>query len=188
MTAHPLVPSPQVRGPLTDLSQVYVDNVDFVWRLVARLGVSSPAVPDLVQDVFLVVHRRLADFDGQASVRAWLAGITRGVVRNHVRGRVRERRRLQVLSDRDPDPATAMDRRIEVGRAVAAFLDSLDEHQRLAIMLTDIEGLTPGEAAAALGVSRNTIYSRLRLARGKLKHHLEGLTHEARLRTPDGLT
>lgn len=188
MAAHPIAPSPQLRGPLTDLSQVYTDNVDFVWRLVARLGVPPPAVPDLVQDVFLVVHRRLADFDGRASVRAWLAGIARGVVRNHIRSRAREKRRLLVLSACEPDPATAMDRRIEVGRAVSDFLDGLDEEQRLAIVLTDIEGLTPAEAAEALGVSRNTVYSRLRLARAKLKRHLEAVAPDSGLETPDGRT
>ena len=42
----------------------------------------------------------------------------------------------------------------------------------MAVVLTDIEGLTPAEAAAVLGVSRNTIYSRLRLARAKLRRYL----------------
>ena len=172
MGAYRTIPPRPAPTPLVDLAEVYAEHADFVWRVVRRMGVDVPAVPDVVQDVFLVVHRRLADFDGRASVRAWLAGITRGVVSNHRRTRVRERRRLELLTQRSADPQAAPDRRLELGRAVASFLDTIDEDQRMAVVLTDIEGLTPAEAAAALGVSRNTIYSRLRLARKKLRQHL----------------
>jgi RNA polymerase sigma-70 factor (ECF subfamily) len=161
--------------PCRDLARVYALHVDFVFRVVARLGVPASAVPDVVQDVFLVVHRRLPDFDGRASLRAWLAGICRGVAANRRRAVDREGKRLRLLGDTPavlPDPA---DRRVDLARVVTDLLDSLDEEQRLALMLTDIEGMTPLEVADALGVSRNTIYSRLRLARAKLRRRLAEL-------------
>ena len=42
---------------------IYEAHVDFVWRSALRLGVDEAAADDVVQQVFLVVHRRLADFE-----------------------------------------------------------------------------------------------------------------------------
>ena len=159
--------------PCRDLARVYALHVDFVFRVVARLGVPASAVPDVVQDVFLVVHRRLPDYDGRASVRAWLAGICRGVAANRRRAVDREGKRLRLLGDTPPIPPDPADRRVDLARVVTDLLDGLDEEQRLALLLTDIEGMTPLEVADALGVSRNTIYSRLRLARAKLRRRLD---------------
>lgn len=172
MAAEIMVLTAKPNDPAAHFEQVYRRHVHFVWRVVTRLGVPPPAVADAVQDVFLVVHRRLPDFDWCSPVKAWLAGIARGVVRNSKRRHARERRRLQVLSCAGRDPESALDARLHIGRTVAEFLDQLDEDQRMAVVLTDIEGLTPAEAAQVMGVSRNTIYSRLRLARSKLKRKL----------------
>lgn len=158
-------------GPaLAQLAGVYEEHIAFVWRVVARMGVPREAVPDVAQDVFLVVHRRLPDYDGRASMRAWLAGICRGVVRNHLRGVARRQRRLKLL----PTPPTneGEAERIELGDLVGRCLDELDEDQREALVLCDIEGIAAGEVATMLRVSRNTIYSRVRLARAKMRRRL----------------
>ena len=167
------VPEPQ--AVVTDLQRIYEANVDFVWRLVARLGVAPDAVADAVQDVFLVVHRRLADFDGRATIRAWLAGICRGVAANRRRAAQREQNRLRLLSTVGAPQPAPPDRRVDLGRVVKDFLDGLDEDQRTTCVLIDVEGMTAGEVAELLGVPRNTIYSRLRLVRTKLRRRLAEL-------------
>ena len=161
---------------LEELAAVYQEHIGFVWRVVARMGVPREAVPDVAQDVFLVVHRRLPDFDGRASMRAWLAGICRGVVRNHLRANARRRRRLELLPPPQADAPEA--ERMELGDLVARCIDGLDEDQRDALVLVDIEGLAPAEVARMLGISRNTIYSRIRLARAKLRERLAALSSE----------
>ncbi|MEM7153711.1 MAG: sigma-70 family RNA polymerase sigma factor [Myxococcota bacterium] len=161
---------------LEELAAVYQEHIGFVWRVVARMGVPREAVPDVAQDVFLVVHRRLPDFDGRASMRAWLAGICRGVVRNHLRASARRRRRLELLPPPQADAPEA--ERMELGDLVARCIDGLDEDQRDALVLVDIEGLAPAEVARTLGVSRNTIYSRVRLARAKLRERLAALSSD----------
>jgi RNA polymerase sigma-70 factor (ECF subfamily) len=163
-------PSPE---PADEFAAIYRANVDYVWRVISRLGVAPETIADVVQEVFLVVHRRLADFDARASMRAWLAGICRGVVRNHMRSVARRHRRLQLLvPQRSPTTCPEIET-MELGRMVADVLDALDEDQRLALVLIDIEGLSPAEVASVLGISRNTVYSRLRLAREKLRRKLE---------------
>jgi RNA polymerase sigma-70 factor (ECF subfamily) len=159
--------------PPDEFATIYRTHVDYVWRVIARLGVAPEAVADIVQEVFLVVHRRLADFDGRATMRAWLAGICRGTARNHHRSAARRQRRLQLLPPAPQSASSPEIEALELGRMVADVLDTLDEDQRLALVLTDIEGLSPAEVASALGISRNTVYSRLRLARERLRRELE---------------
>ena len=63
---------------------VYAECFDMVWRLAAH-RVPASALDDVVQEVFLVVHRKLPDFEGRSSVRTWVYGIVRWVVRDYVR-------------------------------------------------------------------------------------------------------
>jgi len=51
--------------------------------------------------------------------------------------------------------------RFELGRTLAVALDELEEEPRLAIVLADIAGLSPADVAEIMGVSRNTVYSRV---------------------------
>lgn len=163
-----------IHDAIDDLSTVYREHVHFAWRIVRRMGVPEESVGDVVQDVFLVIHRRLPDYDGRAPLKAWIAGICRGVVRNFHRSTMRRERRLRLVSppaQGDPDSSD----RLEMGRALAHALDQLDEDQRLAIVLVEIEGLSPADVADLSGVSRNTVYSRLKLARKKLRAQLSAL-------------
>ena len=54
---------PSMAAPL-DFDALYEDHFGLVWRTARRLGVPPAAADDVVQDVFLVVHRRLGDNDG----------------------------------------------------------------------------------------------------------------------------
>ena len=44
---------------------VYDQYFDFAWRNLRRLGVPPAQLDDAVQDTFVVVHRRLAEFEGR---------------------------------------------------------------------------------------------------------------------------
>src|SRR5687767_2802019 len=65
--------------------QVYDEHVDFVWRSARRLGVPGTFADDVVQQTFLVVHRRLHDFEHRSSVKTWLFSILLRVVQDHRR-------------------------------------------------------------------------------------------------------
>jgi RNA polymerase sigma-70 factor (ECF subfamily) len=64
--------------------------VGFVWRNARRLGVADSALDDVVQDVFLVALRRLAELEKPESLRAWMLSILIRVVRDYRRALARK--------------------------------------------------------------------------------------------------
>ena len=148
------------------LADVYREQSDFVWRLLRHLGVDDASRDDVFHEVFLVVHRRLPDFDTTASLRAWLFGIARNVAMHHHRGAARHARRVaagpQPVPGPGPDDYVA---RREAHALVAKFLEGLRDEARLVFTLVDIEGMTVPEIAAETGVNLNTLYTRLRSVR-----------------------
>lgn len=171
----------EASAPCVALSEVYRVHVDFVWRVVRRLGVPDGAVDDVVHDVFLVVQRRLEDYDARYSMRSWLVGIARRVAKDYFRGRERTNARLRLV----PQPVIAptpeeVAERTQAADFVRRFLDALELDQRMVFMLADVEGMTAPEIAQALRVKLPTVYSRLRLAREKFERAV------ARLRAQQG--
>ena len=90
----PALPSParvETTAPVTFLD-LYEAHLSFVWNGVRRLGVPESAIEDVVQEVFLVVHRKLGEFEGRSSMRTWLFGIALLVVRHYLGARSARRR------------------------------------------------------------------------------------------------
>jgi RNA polymerase sigma-70 factor, ECF subfamily len=156
------------------IAELFSAHADFVWRALRRLGVRSADVDDALQEVFLVVYRRLADYEDRGLMRAWLFSISRQFSSHYHRGvkRTQQRERGLVVSVTSPDLDEIVARR-EAERLVDAFLEELDEAQRMVFYLSDIEGLTAPEIAAALGVNLNTVYGRLRKARQRFERAIE---------------
>src|SRR5882672_3249734 len=73
------------------VKEIYERYGDFVWRNLRRLGIGEEAADDALQDVFLVVHRRLPEFESRSSIKTWLFGIVLRVAQTHLRT-VRRRR------------------------------------------------------------------------------------------------
>jgi len=148
---------------------VYDTYFPYVWRSVQRLGVQSASTDDVVQEVFMVVHRRLPEFEGRSTLKTWLYGIALRVARAHrLRShRSNEMQSLDAEQLRAPD-ATRPDEQAQsaqAARVVDALLRGLDDDQREVFVLAELEQLSIPEIAEALEVKLNTVYSRLRLAR-----------------------
>lgn len=169
------------------LEHIYDAHFDFVWRSARRMGVGSSHVDDVVQEVFLVAHRRLADFERRSTVKTWLFGITLRVVSDH-RRTLRRKGGLAPLPEGLPAPDEAGPAaRTEHKQRVAllhALLDTLDEEKRAVFVLSELEQMTAPEIAEALGIKLNTVYSRLRAARKKFEEALA--RHRAREASPAG--
>jgi RNA polymerase sigma-70 factor (ECF subfamily) len=158
-------------------AEVYAAEFAFVWRTLRALGVPAAVADDAAQDVFVVVHRRLADYDERRSLRSWLFGIARNVARRH-RERARRAPPLQIVGD-----GLGLDDSLELREAatlVERFLETLDDDQRAVFVLAQLEGMTAPEIADTLGVNPNTVYSRLRTARLKFERAVERATARAR--------
>lgn len=146
---------------------IYEQHFDFVWRSLRRLGVPEASVDDAAQDVFVVVYRRLADFEGRSTVRTWLFGIALRVARSHRRRLARKGHAEPLpaeLESEEGDPEDALGRR-RAAEFLERFLAGLDEDKRAVFVLAELEQMTAPEIEAALGVKLNTVYSRLRAAR-----------------------
>jgi RNA polymerase sigma-70 factor (ECF subfamily) len=153
------------------IQDLYRAHFAFVWRSLRRLGVAPPALDDAVQDVFLVVHRRLSDFQRGAAPKPWLFGIALRVAQQHRRSQWRQHHSLgfaeQVHGTGQPDPYQAATL-AESASTVQRFLAALDQDKRNVFILADLEQMSGQEIADALNVNLNTVYARLRAARKQL--------------------
>jgi RNA polymerase sigma-70 factor (ECF subfamily) len=159
--------------------ELYDRHFHFVWRSLRRLGVASADLDDAVQDVFVVVHRRLHSFEGRSTIRGWIFGIALRVAKTY-RRRVARRRlhvadedSLLVCTHGTPEEARAC---AQAAEQVQALLDELDDDKRAVFVLAELEQMQAPEIAAALGIPTNTVYSRLRLARAAFERGLKCLT------------
>lgn len=169
-------------GSSLEFRAIYERWFSEVSRWIRAMGGPEAEREDLVQDVFLVVHRRLPDFDGQ-NVAGWLYQIARH--------RVRDFRRLlwvrhlliggvplsESLSKPGASPADSLETN-EKRVLLERMLGKLNESERAAVVLFEIDGYSGEEIAEIQGVPVNTVWARIHKARKKLKASLA--KHESR--------
>lgn len=163
-------PAAVALGGGLDFRSFYDAWFDDVARWVRALGGLDADREDIVQEVFLVVRRRLRHFDG-ANPAGWLYQITRRQVRDFRRRtwvkHIFNRRRIEdpdVLPHATGEPATALEAK-EKQRILYTLLGKIPEDRRCAFVLFEIEGLSGEEIARIQGVPLNTVWSRLHHAR-----------------------
>jgi RNA polymerase sigma-70 factor, ECF subfamily len=173
-------------GDPLDFDTVYRQHGQLVARWAARLGGPDVAVDDIVQEVFLVVSRRLAGFRGEAKLTTWLFRITQQTVRNARRQRRRwrwiSRLTKRVESSVPADRPSPLEDR-ERNEAIAEFyrlLDTLSEKYREAIVLHELEGLDALQIAELLGIKPATVRVRLHRARAAFLAGIEAPSEERR--------
>lgn len=151
---------------------VYRETSPLVFRALRRL-VPESCVDDAVQDVFLVVARKLDEFEGRSKTSTWVYGIVLRVAADHRRAYKRRKRREQALAlEPEPEPVAspeAAHRNAEGKRILHAILEAMDDDLREVFVLTEIEQLPGPEIASLLGLNPNTMYSRLRTARAEFE-------------------
>jgi RNA polymerase sigma-70 factor (ECF subfamily) len=153
-----------------------------VSRWARAMGAPPADREDLVQDVFLVVHRRLPAFDGQ-NLPGWLYQIARHRVRDYRRlvwvrrllfGKVPLPETLPALGASPSDRVETDEKRALLER----LLEKLNETERAALVLFEIDGYSGEEIAKIQGVPLNTAWGRIHKARKKLKAHLTKATSQ----------
>lgn len=165
------------------LTQIVRDHGPYVWRVLRRLGVAEADADDVCQEVFLVVHRKLPEFEGRSALRTWMYGIA---VRTAADYRKRAHRRHEVPTADMPDHPSSVDdpdRSLQLTQArslLDELVGALDDDKRAVFVLFEIEQLSMQDVAAALGCPLQTVYSRLYAARAQIQAAAE------RLRVADG--
>lgn len=157
-----------VEGHL-DAEALYRAHADFVARFVLRLGARSQDVPDLIQEVFLVAHRRGGFNLGRAKPTTWLAEIAFRVTSDRRR---KQRRKLEVPDTETvvlaPTERASPGDRAEARQSlqrVQRALEALTPEKRVVFVLYELEGDGCDAIARALGIPVGTVYSRLHAAR-----------------------
>ncbi|MBX3186279.1 MAG: sigma-70 family RNA polymerase sigma factor [Labilithrix sp.] len=149
---------------------IFDEHFRWVWGSLRRLGVRESDAEDLAHEVFLAVHRRLADYDPSRPMRPWLFGFAFRIAARHRRSAPQRREMIGVeetIVDQNPRPDEAAS--ISEARSLLMrALDELDLERRAVLVLHEWDGEPIPAVARALEIPLNTAYSRLRLAREDL--------------------
>jgi len=155
----------EAAGERVGVEALFRQHAQFVATFLMRLGTPSQDVEDLLQEVFVIAHRKGGFVKGPAQPRSWLGAIATNVARTGHRSRRRRREdadspTVEQLSAQVPSETESLSR-VRLERA----LDALPLEQRAAFVLFELEGESCESIAAVWGVPVGTVYSRLHHAR-----------------------
>jgi RNA polymerase sigma-70 factor (ECF subfamily) len=150
-----------------DIGSLHAEHSEFAWITLQRLGIGDADVEDLLQEVFVVVHRRLHTFDGSSRVTTWLFAICLRVAAAHRRRAHVRRERLGDLPDPADQAASPEDIAAtrEAQARLGAILDRMDLEKRALFVMFEIDEVPCDAIGEILGVPIGTVYSRLHAAR-----------------------
>jgi len=160
-------------GDAAAFEALYQTHAGRVYNLLMRMVGSVHDAEDLVQDVFMLVHRKLESFRGESSLSTWIYRLAVNLCLDHVRGRQARMARATDSLDAETaaEPGTVEPRvptaisRIDLERAI----QRLPAGYRAAFLLHDVEGLEHKEVGSILGISEGTSKSQVHKARMKLR-------------------
>src|SRR5215472_14925102 len=127
--------------------EVYRAHFRLVWRTLGRLGVREADLMDVTQNVFIVVHRQLAGFEGRSELTTWLFSICRLVAKDYLQSApirrevVVDSRELAGRSAPGDTPVQRLDAR-ERSRLLEAILAKIPEKLRVVFVMFELEELT----------------------------------------------
>jgi RNA polymerase sigma-70 factor (ECF subfamily) len=172
-----------------DIVALHAAYAPFVWKALQRLGVRTADLDDMLQEVFVVIHRRQDDYRAIENARAWLYAICVRVAA-HYRRRAYLRRERPGEAAAEPIDARASASPEEVAAArqtrarLQALLDRMEIGRRAVLVMFEIDHMSCDEIAAEIGVPVGTVYSRLHAARKELQKLLARQAARERGRWP----
>jgi RNA polymerase sigma-70 factor, ECF subfamily len=153
-----------------------------VWRLTYNYLRDREEARDAAQEAFVRAWQALPSFRGQSAFYTWLFRIAMNVATDRARQRAARRRALgsEQVSEEEAkrvmvDPQASPDdlaAKAEQRARIRQALDTLPEHHRAIIMLSDLQGLSYREIAEVLDIPMGTVMSRLHNARKRLRRVL----------------
>jgi len=156
---------------IPDFEQVFRQHVTQVCRALSAMGVAPHQVDDAAQEVFLIVHNKLGEFEGRSKLSTWIYAIAYGVGANY-RAKARRQPRLASLDDAEVASSGGPEQALsgkEAARFLERFCNQLDDGMRDIFVLCLLEGQSSVDVGALLGMNVNTVYSRVRVLREELR-------------------
>jgi len=165
------------RGDPRAFEELVIAHQHRVFGVAFRMLGRRAEAEELAQEVFLRVHRAIADFRGDAKLSTWLYAIASRLCLNRLASSERRLARegeetLARIPSSHASPADELERS-ERDAALHRAIAELSDERRMVVVLRDLEGLSYEEIAAALGLELGTVRSRLHRARLDLKEKLE---------------
>jgi RNA polymerase sigma-70 factor, ECF subfamily len=156
-----------------DIVAIVQEHTSYVWRTLRFLGVRQADLDDACQEVFIVVLRKVEEFEGRSSLKTWLRGICIKTAAAHRR---RAHLRSEIPMSGPPDRPGADDPEGDLHQQerlalLDEALNALDDDKRAVFVLYEIEGLPMKEVAEAVGCPLQTAYSRHHAARALVAAH-----------------
>lgn len=163
--------------------ELFRAHAPFVARLLHRLGVPPREIDDVVQQVFVVVHKNSGYLPGPATPTSYLGAIAVKAASSARRRDGAQRSRHagydpDLLASPGRDPVSLLEVRHELAQLQAA-LDQMDPDLRAVLVLTELEGETCGSIAASQGIPVGTVYWRAHRARKQFRKIIRRLTEES---------
>jgi RNA polymerase sigma-70 factor (ECF subfamily) len=158
-----------------------------VYRWVRAFGGLDADLDDLAQEVFIVVRRKLPEFDG-GNLAGWLYRIAQRTVRDYRRRawirRLLVKQQIHVAEEdwlpKPLTPAELLERR-EAELLLIDILNKMTATRRTAFILFEIEGYSGEEIAELEGVPINTVWTRLHYARKEFSSLIARAREESRI-------
>lgn len=152
------------------MNTLFVLHVDRVFAYARHLLGSREDAEEVTSEAFLRAFEKAAAFRGECPLRGWLFGITRNLCMD----RLRQPRLLLLEPDEVAQQSDlgAQAAAMEAAAAVRGVLASLDEPQKMVLLLCDVEQWDAREVAAVLGKSVSATKSLLYRARRTMKSRL----------------
>ncbi len=183
---------PHAEELLPPFAVLFADTRDHIVRRARRMRVPNHAVDDVVQETYIIAHRRLPELSGASMLRRWLCCILKNVVRNFFRTQ-RRRGRGDALWTEVIDPAQLVDAapapdelasQHQLAVVIRGLVARLDHDKATVFTRAELEGSTIGEIADETNAKLQTVYSRLkaarRLFRRALRQRALGVSEERR--------
>jgi len=164
----------RLQGDRSALSELAVRYLPLFYRTARAMMLSHAQSEDISQEVMLKVIRSIDRFRGNSGFRAWSYTILLNTIRNELR----RKRIVSLVSSGEPfteatDGKVAPDfnsLQQESREQIASAIARLTDHQRTALVLIHIEGLTAAEVAQIEGCSVDSVYQRIAEAKRKLRN------------------
>ncbi len=160
-------------GDMHAFSVIYKTYSKLVYNVALRIVNNKEDAQELVQEVFLTVHKKLGSFQFKSSLKTWIYRITVNCTLNYVNRAAKEKNSkveyhdelLSKFFSKDMDNFINEEYKKQV---VELLLKFLSPEQRICIVLRSIEGLSYEQMSEVLQVGPSTIRSRVKRARESL--------------------
>jgi RNA polymerase sigma-70 factor, ECF subfamily len=150
----------------TAIERIWNQHAEQLRGFIHRRIPDASVVDDVLQEVFVKIHTRIASLRDETRLQSWLYEITRNTIVDHFRSQKPEQELPEALDLPEPNETHVLE---ELSECVRPLMDALPEKYRLPLILSELEGLPQKEVAERLRLSLSATKSRVQRGRDRVK-------------------